>query len=76
MLKIEVQLAGGTRQDTTLSDASVEELEQLLEDIGHPVDQDDPQGSERTFDLCSECYAKYIANPLALEAMCVDFSEN
>lgn len=76
LVKIEVQLAVGAHQEMILRDATVEELEQLLKEVAETVDQDDPQTGERTFDLCSQCYGKYIANPLALEAICGDFSNN
>ena len=76
VLKIEVQLAAGNRPDEMLGDASVEELEQLLEQIGHPTSDDSVDAKDKTFDLCSKCYSKYIANPLALDSMSVDFSKN
>ncbi len=75
VVRIEVQLAVGEREDEILDEASVEELERMLDNIDLPMEVAVPS-NEKTFDLCSHCYAEYIDNPLAIEAIGVNFSKN
>lgn len=75
VVRIEVQLAVGDRENETLDDASLEELEQMLDEIdlsGEPA----AISNEKTFDLCSDCYSEYIDNPLAIEPIGINFSKN
>jgi len=75
VIRIEVQLAVGDRENATLDEASLEELEQMLDEIELPAEQAEIS-NEKTFDLCSNCYAEYIDNPLAIEAIGINFSQN
>lgn len=78
VVRIEVQLAIGNHDDKQLEDASLEELEKMLEEIEAPEEplSDTESGSEKTFDLCSCCYGEYINNPLAIETVEIGFSKN
>ena len=75
IVRIEVQLAIGNRENDALDEASLEELEMMLDEIELPAGTPE-DSNERTFDLCSVCYAEYIDNPLAIEAIGVNFSQN
>lgn len=68
VVRIEVQLVVDDRENDQLDNASLEELEEMLESI-EPGQFDDESGSanEKNFDLCSRCYSEYIDNPLAVE---------
>jgi len=66
VLKIEVQVAMEGSEEEILSDANVDELEQLLDGVGQPIEAS-ADCDEKTFDLCSHCYAKYIGNPRAFK---------
>ena len=78
VVRIEVQLAVGYRENEQLDEASLEELEQMLEEIEAPSEPfADPESeNEKTFDLCSCCYSEYINNPLAIETVGFGFSKN
>ena len=75
VLRIEVQVAIDDCREELLSDANLEELEELLGDaepsIGAPANS-----NKKTFDLCSSCYASYVVNPLGTEAIGADCREN
>lgn len=78
VIKIEVQLMVGDRENQQLSEASLEELENMLEEID-AQDEDFANlesENEKTFDLCSCCYGEYINNPLAIETIGIGFSKN
>lgn len=78
VVRIEVQLAIGNRENEQLDEASLEELEKMLEEIEAPIEPfaDDKSENEKTFDLCSCCYSEYINNPLAIETVGIGFSKN
>lgn len=78
VIRIEVQLAIGNRENKQLEDVSLEELEKMLEEIEAPDEpfEDAGSDSEKTFDLCSCCYSEYINNPLAIETVGFGFSKN
>ena len=78
VVRIEVQLAMGNRENEQLDEASLEELEKMLEEIEAPREplNEAESESEKTFDLCSGCYSEYINNPLAIETVGIGFSQN
>lgn len=81
VVRIEVQLAVGNLENEQLEEASLEELEKMLEEIDAPNEPftdsaDSESEGEKTFDLCSRCYSEYINNPLAIETVGVGFSQN
>ncbi len=77
VVRIEVQLAMGDRENGQLDDASLEKLEQMLDEFADGDDESsDGSANEKTFDLCSKCYGEYIDNPLAIETMGIGFSKN
>jgi hypothetical protein len=75
VIRIEVQLAVGERDNDALDEASLEELEQILDEIDLQSEEA-TTSNEKTFDLCSRCYAEYIDNPLASEPIGINFSQN
>jgi len=79
VVRIEVQLAVGNRENEQLDEASLEELEKMLEEIEEVPSEpfvDSESENEKTFDLCSCCYSEYINNPLAIETVGIGFSKN
>lgn len=75
VVRIEVQLAVGERGDDAFDEASLEELEQILDECDL-VDEESAISNEKTFDLCADCYSEYIDNPLAIEGIGISFSKN
>ena len=76
VVRIEVQLAMGCNDSDQLGEASIEELEKMLEEIETPNQEFDESENEKTLDLCSCCYSEYINNPLAIETVGIGFSQN
>ncbi|QEG24302.1 hypothetical protein [Mariniblastus fucicola] len=76
VVRIDVQLAIGDRDNDQIDEASLAELEEMLDEIDAPSDEFTELANAKTFDLCSQCYSEYIDNPLAIETIGLGFSKN
>jgi hypothetical protein len=84
VVRIEVQLAMGDDEEicVELGDEQLAQWEELLDDLEVNAEEaheafDECSRSGKNFDLCSNCYREYIANPLAVEpATNIGFSDN
>jgi hypothetical protein len=53
------------------------EIQDILERIESDESYSDQQFQRRTFDLCADCYQRFVQNPLAADAHAhLDFSSN
>ncbi len=77
VVRIEVETDWGTDEPVDEDHDFLEELDQFLSNTnGHPSD-DVPIGPvKRTYDLCAECYGKFIGNPLGVATSSLGFNPN
>ncbi|GIW95146.1 MAG: hypothetical protein KatS3mg110_3187 [Pirellulaceae bacterium] len=74
VVRIEVEADFGSDEPVDDDHDFLEELDEYLSQPG--CDTGEPTPSSRTYDLCADCYAKFIGNPLGTAKASLDFSSN